>query len=293
MISIVIAVKEPATSRRYRQMLAPSGFEAHYATSIIELARLVKSRPIDAVVFDLGMSSLPAAEWLDIVTKDNDLALTPVLWIGSNVAQTLKPMIEEHRPGLWLQTMPKADELMASILQLIGRKVDGVPVPSITPPPDSHEWIPQDTVIDSALQIFEEDGGGRRAAAPKRDFEAQITHTGAHTRQPANASPSHSPASPSPAPASGTDDEIEVAVSEVTTMPGATGPKRTISMSGNRPPAVAHIDLDSPDNRRSEVDDIDEIVDLVTERLASKLAKQIDAQMIRREIAVVMRQRET
>ncbi|GAB4320273.1 MAG: hypothetical protein Kow0074_10460 [Candidatus Zixiibacteriota bacterium] len=291
MISIVIAVKEPATSRRYRQMIAPSGFGAHYATSIVELARIVKSRPIDAVIFDLGMSSLPASEWLEIVAKDSDLTLTPVLWIGTNIAQKLKSTIEDHRPGLWLKTMPKADELIAAVLQLIGRKVgDGAPIP-ITPPSDSHEWLPQETVIDSALQIFEEGGAERRTASPAGDYDVQITHTGAYTQRPSNAS-SAPPQPATPAAPPDSDDEIEVAVSEVTTMPGATGPKRTISMSGSRPPAVAHIDLDSSAESKRPVDEIDEIVDLVTERLASKLAKQIDVQMIRREIAVVMRQRE-
>ncbi len=293
MISLAIAVKDPAATRRYRQLLTESGCEALYITTIIELVRTVKSRPIDVVIFDLGLSSLPASEWLTIVEKDNDLALTPVLWIGSNIPRSLTPAIEEHRPGLWLKTIPKADELMAAVFQLIGRRVDTGAVPPVEHRVDEREWTPQDDLIDDALQIFEEEVGRPANASPGTDFKVQDTHTGSHRQRsqppgeaaPERLAPQHGDNHPE------VDDEIEVAVSEVTTMPGATGPKRKIFGANNRPPAVAQIDLDAGDDPGADVDMVDEIVERVIERLASKLAKQIDASMIRREIAVVMREK--
>ncbi len=155
MVTIAVVARKPETQKRYRTLLANAGVETHYVTDLEDLARCVKSRPVDLILFDLDDTKLSAPQWVDRVRQDDDLGLTPVLWIGTGVSATATQAADAYRPGLHVLHFPGQDTLTEFISALIGRRAEGVDglAPAVSRP-KSADWKPEDLGIDHALRIF-------------------------------------------------------------------------------------------------------------------------------------------
>jgi len=121
MVTIAVAAHKPETQKRYRTLLANAGVETHYVTDLDDLTRCVKSRPVDLILFDLNDPKLSAPEWFDRARQDDDLGLTPVLWIGAGISASAAQAADAYRPGLHVTQFPSRDTLTEFISALIGR----------------------------------------------------------------------------------------------------------------------------------------------------------------------------
>lgn len=282
MITMAIAVKEPSVTRRYRHMLAQSGFETHFVSNVPELIRTVKARPVDVILFDLGPSSVAPVDWLAAAAKDKDLEFTPVLWIGTKVAAPLQPVIQEYRPGVWLKNIPLTDELISTVLQLVGRKTDDTTAEE-KPVSTDREWTPETDIIEDALQIFDE---GKPSHHPKQGVKQ---HSASEAPDESDDLILERPA-PSARQARMSDltlpdDSIEIDTMEL----GRTaGPSRVTS---KKPSPAKTVSTVNPSTVRDTAvlgglsdEEIDRITALVIDRLSEALASRIDRDMIRREI---------
>lgn len=171
MITVAIAVRDSAATRQYRELMSDTGVDAHFATDIPTLIRLVKGRPIDVVIFDLARNALSINSWLLEVSRDRDLSLAPVLWVGSGILPEMRRVVEEYRPGMYLPQMPSVEDLKLAINRLIGRVP---PVVSDKPrqtrePSDEPVWTPGEGNIDEALRIFAENGRERIGGGPRQE----------------------------------------------------------------------------------------------------------------------------
>jgi len=287
MITMAIAVKEPSVTRRYRHMLAQAGFETHFVSNVPELIRTVKARPVDVILFDLGPSAISPVDWLAAATKDKDLEFTPVLWIGTKVPAPLQPVIQEYRPGIWLKNIPLTDELISTVLQLIGRKKDESTVEK-KPASTDREWTPEANIIEDALQIFDE---GKPSRHTKSTVAPELLNQEASlSKESVTEGPAPSARQARLSDLSLPDDSIEIDTMEL----GRTaGPSRVSASKKTSPPQT--VQTVAPSAVRdtavlggSTDEEIARITDLVVERLSRALASTIDRDMIRREIEAAL-----
>jgi len=203
MITIAIAVRDTAAARQYRALLTDSGVDAHFASDIPTLIRVVKGRPIDVVIFDLARNALSINSWLVEVGRDHDLALAPILWIGDGILPEMRKVVEEYRPGMYLPKLPSLDDLKTAINKLIGRipPVGAHQSPGQTAEPlDEPIWTPGENNIEDALSIFADSGKTRtrshQPAAPRRPAETIPFPSARHVQAPVEAPPVPQPPSP-------------------------------------------------------------------------------------------------
>ncbi|MEW5874028.1 MAG: hypothetical protein AB1752_02455 [Candidatus Zixiibacteriota bacterium] len=258
MITIAIAVRDTAAARQYRALLTDSGIDAHFASDIPTLIRVVKGRPIDVVIFDLARNALSINSWLVEVGRDHDLALAPILWIGDGILPEMRKVVEEYRPGMYLPKLPSLDDLKTAINKLIGRipPVGAPPPPGPTAEPlDEPIWTPGENNIEDALSIFADSGKTRtrpnQPAAPRRPAET-IPFPSARQVQTPPAFPGVAPRTAPPAPAPPTSKPIE-----------------------SRPSA--------PQAGLSE-QDLDALAERISGRLASDLLSRLDRNELRRMV---------
>jgi hypothetical protein len=289
MITVAVAAGDEAANEYYRGLMADAKFDAIFTPEIELLTQLVKSQPVDLILFDLSSPNLSATSWLEAVRQDSALSLTPVLWVGMARPMALATTLDNYRPGARTRQRPN----LTSLMELVQKLVGGNTAPTTDaeePIESSKEWKPEDDTIDDALSIFAEAGqNGRSHARPlPADEDEVIFQTSEISRSGpvSNGKPTAAGSASRTAP-------------EVLAIP-STGPEEKVVINlpdddlGKNPPSATDtgdLALESETApKASDVSDalVDEITNKVISRLASEVFKNLDTGAIRQAVREVL-----
>jgi CheY-like chemotaxis protein len=296
MITVAVAARDSMIRRRYLEMLKAAGYEPAFATDVTTLIRQVKSRPIDLVIFDLAPPSLSVVAYLEAVERDQDLALTPVLWVGNVGPAPYKTALENYRPGKLIDQRPDENSIAATVGELVGRAAQDH-ASGNSKKSDDGDWAPADDTIDSALSIFADEKEIRKAKAIARKSESDQEKAPAIPSKSQQENeinqPTESEAAASPPQASDDSDTFEVKAKELseTPIPGILNEKgHRIEKADTLPPGTPapEEDGDSPDAL------LDKITERVLTRLTVEILRKLDVDTVRRTVReVIEEQRKT
>lgn len=281
----------------YRVLMADAKFDAMFTPEIELLTRCVKSKPVDLIVFDLTSPALSPTAWLEAVKRDSDLALTPVLWVGTAHPMALATTLENYRPGARIRQRPNLTILMGLVQELVGRSADGRVKGEHDVIKSSKEWKPEGEIIDDALSIFAEaelrNGRSHTTSAGvgsdvEDDFQtAEIRRSGpASQAKPQSVGQSAStPREVFAIPSSGPEEKAVLDFSEEE--PEQDTQSGSVAGDQESPVAVATKAVKPPAVPASE-ELIDEITTKVISRLAVELFKNLDTGAIRQTVREVL-----
>jgi hypothetical protein len=301
MMTVAVAAREAGASRYYRGLLADAKFDAIFTPEIEFLIRCVKSRPVDLVLFDLTTPSIPPTSWLEAVKQDGDLALTPVLWVGSTRPLALATTLDNYRPGMRVIQRPNLTTFMELVEKIVGRTPGREPSEPNDASLTSKEWKPEVETIDDALSIFADSGSknGREHAKPfdghepenERDFQsaeirrpAPVNHTRFGHGNPSVSTTSEVLAIPPSGPAERSVIDFSAGSSHE---PTRRSPSSELESS---PASVANESVAFAEAPLSD-EFIDEVTSRVISRLAVEVFRNLNAGAVRQAVKEVLAER--
>lgn len=159
---------------RYRSLLPTGQFTILAALDCPTLARLLRTRPVDVVLFDLQTPAMPAGEWLNMISQDAELRCVPIIWVGRDVPQEIYQRVCQTPNSELIPAQPNS-EMVVEILrqqQQVAAKVRRE-FSAETQQEEDSSWQPEENIINDALSIFEQEGNGQ--AAPRQQYEEEWT----------------------------------------------------------------------------------------------------------------------
>jgi CheY-like chemotaxis protein len=295
MISVAVAARDSSVRRRYLELLKGVGYEPLFATDVATLIRFVKSRPIDLVIFDLAPPSLSVVAYMEAVERDQDLALTPVLWVGEADLAPYKSALENYRPGKHIEDRPDESSIAATVEELVGRASQQHET-SDAKKSDDRDWAPGDDSIDSALSIFADEEEIRKAKELAAKRQSGSENTPAIEPKPpqineirpsTKVAPSESRSKPQ-----ADSDTFEVRAKELsdTPIPGILSESsHRIEKADTLPPGTPapREAGDSPETL------VNEITERVLSRLTTEFLRRLDPDTIRKTVREVLSEQRT
>jgi DNA-binding NarL/FixJ family response regulator len=153
MITVAIATRTMDRQARYRSLLPVKDFAIVSVLDCPTLVQMVKSRPVDVIIFDLQRPAMPAEDWLEIIDNDPDLKFFPIAWVGRDVPQSVLAMIKTLADSEIVPPRPEAQVLVEVITRLATKSSL---ISSSLKPAEQAGWQPPEDIIDDALSIFDQ-----------------------------------------------------------------------------------------------------------------------------------------
>ncbi len=157
---------------RYRSLLPAGQFTILAALDCPTLARLLRTRPVDVVLFDLQKPAMPAGEWLNAISQDAELRCVPIVWVGRDVPQEIYQRVCQAPHSEIIPPRPPL-EMLVDILnqqQQVAAQIRRE-YASRKHEQDSQPWEPEEDIINDALSIFEQEANGK--SRPRQQYEEE------------------------------------------------------------------------------------------------------------------------
>lgn len=267
MITVAVAARDSSVRGHYQRITSEVGYGALFAPHEDILIRYVKSRPVDLVIFDLSPPTVSVTTWLEAVARDQDLALTPVLWVGKVASPALASTLDNYRPGTRVPERPDAQALSSLVQKLVGRPTPDTHSSTARQEPSARDWTPEDETIENALSIFAEASGGE----PERQPRTSNSSAHKHLPKPAEA------------------EAFELRAKEL----GNSKPRLDVTDAAGTESITGPIPIPpfAAERGESTVPLVEEITQRVLSRLADHFIRSLDADTVRRTVMDVLAER--
>jgi len=210
MMTIAVAARTMDRHARYRSLLPVKDFALLSALDCATLARLIKTRPVSGIIFDLQKPAMPAEDWLEMIERDPELKTVMTLWVGRDVLPVVFERVSALEGSLTIPPRPDSQMLIAALGQAAAsvaasRGKSGGPIAR-----GGTEWRPGEDIIDQALSIFDQPAAAGDAALAARKDDWQVSELG---RAPAGEREENSQRAPAPETAAlGAEPELPITV---------------------------------------------------------------------------------
>ncbi len=158
---------------RYRSLLPREQFTTLSALDCPTLARLLRTRPVDVVLFDLQKPAMSAGEWLNLISQDAELRCVPIVWVGRDIPQEIYQRVCQTAHSELVPPQPNA-EMLVGILhqqQQVAAQLRRE-YAARTNEPESLSWEPEEDIINDALSIFEQEADSQ-SSRPRKKYEEE------------------------------------------------------------------------------------------------------------------------
>jgi len=290
MMTIAVAARTMDRHARYRSLLPIRDFALLSALECATLARLIKTRPVDAIIFDLQKPTMPAEEWLDLLARDPELNSVMTIWVGRDVPPNLLERISTLEFSLAVPSRPDSQTLVQALEQAAAHAASTRKKPGDTHPRGIPDWRPGEDIIDQALSIFDQPAGKEESAPAVQRDDWQVSElacppgaagegTPTGGREPHQVESAALTPEPEP-PIALNVEEIGTGSFAITLEPPR--PQTNRGLVNEKILAIHQGTKDANSTDAQLVDRITgEVVAELTYRLADELVSRIDPQMIR------------
>jgi hypothetical protein len=296
MITVAIATRTLDRQRRYRSLLPVEQFTIVSALDCPTLSRLVKSRPVDVIVFDIQRPAMPVEEWLNFQANDPDLGIVPIAWVGRDVSAALVDTLASAPLSLLVPPRPDSQVLVQAITTLAAgaRSNEGALRRA-----KQNGWEPGEDIIENALSIFDGmDNGPLQNFLPVEQDEWLVSEMAGGAVKNGNGKPGPVENNNTDKPSATADESTEESSitldsEEIDTGSYGVVPRKRTTTS--HPKLVNEKIMETttnPGGLPMSPDQIErmtrEILDKLAVRLAGELVSRIDPQTVRRMIEQVL-----